>query len=165
MAQSVALSFEHDPAGTLTPPASADALAWPGRFRLSGGGVRVAGDGADVVRNGPTRNRTHPARQTGTRVFSRYLVHLIDLDLRYARSLASCMRTTSAASELPNRSASVGRMFHPPPKKAACAARAPDGRARCANAVSTRRFARRPARALSTGKAAAAALTTPSLSR
>src|SRR5207302_10301684 len=58
MDAAVALSGPHDPAGTCPPPAPGAAHRRPGRFRLSAGGARVAGDGADVVRNGPTRNRT-----------------------------------------------------------------------------------------------------------
>src|SRR2546430_10177930 len=50
MAPPVALSISHDPAGTCAPAAAADALARPGGVRVSLGGARLAGDGADVGR-------------------------------------------------------------------------------------------------------------------
>src|SRR5205807_4599004 len=58
MAAPGALSVAHDPARTRAPAAAGDALARPVRVRLSARGARVARDGADVVRHGPTRNRT-----------------------------------------------------------------------------------------------------------
>src|SRR2546430_1012749 len=58
MAAPGAPSVAHDPARTRAPAAARDALALPGRIRLPARGARVARDGADVVRHGPTRNRT-----------------------------------------------------------------------------------------------------------
>src|SRR5438045_397860 len=63
MAAAVALSVPHDPAGTRAPAAAGDALARPWGVRLSDGGARVGGDGADVVRDGSpfaaARQATH----------------------------------------------------------------------------------------------------------
>src|SRR5437868_13879922 len=58
MAAPGALSVAHDPARTRAPAAARDAIARPGRVRVPAGRARVARDGADVVRHGPTRNRT-----------------------------------------------------------------------------------------------------------
>src|SRR2546421_1826504 len=58
MAAAGALRVPHDPAGTRTSPTAGHALARPGGVRVPHGGARAARDGLDVVRNGPTRNRT-----------------------------------------------------------------------------------------------------------